>query len=206
MRIEIALRESTPSRRKLTARTQIFSDLEYLRESCEYWNSLIWTVRMVEAVLERTQLGLPAGMRSHDRRDKNHLNSENANHSSSMDWSARDEVMGNMEQSDDRPAGSHVPHSRSTADPPLVTVANASSPHNSGSEMLAPASAASKVHRTGGGYHDTLDALGTDPIMGSLPILGEDIFGILPVMDAYDWMQDSFSDFGGEFDNVGGIP
>ncbi|EXJ74998.1 uncharacterized protein A1O5_01694 [Cladophialophora psammophila CBS 110553] len=58
MRIEIALDPTTSSRKLLATKTQIYAELEYLRESCEYWSRLIWTLRMFEAVVARTGLGL----------------------------------------------------------------------------------------------------------------------------------------------------
>ncbi|KIX09208.1 uncharacterized protein Z518_00287 [Rhinocladiella mackenziei CBS 650.93] len=58
MRIEIALHPSITPRKLLATKTQIFAELEYLRESSEYWSSLIWTLRMFEAVIARTRLGL----------------------------------------------------------------------------------------------------------------------------------------------------
>lgn len=60
MRIENALDPNLSARKQLASKTQIFAELEYLRESCEYWSSLIWTLRMFEAVISRTRLGLTA--------------------------------------------------------------------------------------------------------------------------------------------------
>ena len=60
MRIENALDPTLSARKQLASKTQIFAELEYLRESCEYWSSLIWTLRMFEAVISRTRLGLTA--------------------------------------------------------------------------------------------------------------------------------------------------
>lgn len=56
MRIELALDPAITPQKLVATKAQIFAELEYVRESCEYWNSLIWTVRMFEAVLARTRL------------------------------------------------------------------------------------------------------------------------------------------------------
>ncbi|KAH0842470.1 hypothetical protein FOPE_07709 [Fonsecaea pedrosoi] len=60
MRIEIALDPSTSPHKQRATKAQILAELEHVRESCKYWNSLIWTVRMFEAVIARTRLG-PVG-------------------------------------------------------------------------------------------------------------------------------------------------
>lgn len=61
MRIELALDPTITPQKLVATKAQIFAELEYVRESCEYWNSLIWTVRMFEAVLARTRLS-PTGL------------------------------------------------------------------------------------------------------------------------------------------------
>lgn len=58
MRIEVALDPTTDNRKRVAARTQIASELEYLRESCETWKHLRWNLRMLEAVIDRTDLGM----------------------------------------------------------------------------------------------------------------------------------------------------
>lgn len=58
MRIEVALDPTTDNRKRIAARTQIASELEYLRESCETWKHLRWNLRMLEAVIDRTNLGM----------------------------------------------------------------------------------------------------------------------------------------------------
>lgn len=60
MRIEISLDPSVSTRKQVANKTQILAELEYLRESCESWSSLVWTLRMFEAVITRTGLHLPA--------------------------------------------------------------------------------------------------------------------------------------------------
>lgn len=64
MRIEIANDPSVSLRKQASNKTQIFAELEYLRESCESWSSLVWTLRMFEAVITRTRLNLPSSSRS----------------------------------------------------------------------------------------------------------------------------------------------
>lgn len=58
MRIEMALDINITPRKRLANKGQIAAELEYLREACEYWSSLIWSLRMFEAVVARTGLGL----------------------------------------------------------------------------------------------------------------------------------------------------
>jgi hypothetical protein len=56
MRIEMALTSKLDASQRLAAKMQIHAELEHLRESCEFWNSLKWSVRMFEVVLSRTGL------------------------------------------------------------------------------------------------------------------------------------------------------
>lgn len=60
MRIEIALDPTVIARKRLTTKTQIFTELDYLREACDYWSSIMWSVRLFEAVVARSGLGLNA--------------------------------------------------------------------------------------------------------------------------------------------------
>ncbi|KIW88200.1 uncharacterized protein Z519_11311 [Cladophialophora bantiana CBS 173.52] len=60
MRIEIALDPTISPQKLVVTKAQIFSELEHVRESCEYSISLIWTLRMFEAVIARTHLS-PTG-------------------------------------------------------------------------------------------------------------------------------------------------
>ncbi|EXJ66283.1 uncharacterized protein A1O5_10435 [Cladophialophora psammophila CBS 110553] len=60
MRIEIALDPAISPQKLVATKAQILSELEYVRESCESWISLIWTLRMFEAVIARTCLS-PTG-------------------------------------------------------------------------------------------------------------------------------------------------
>lgn len=150
MRIEIALDPATNPRKQLAIKTQIFAELEYLRESCEYWSSLIWTVRMFEAVISRTRLGLvPASPNESPEGDTD---------ASSVNY--RNETRG----------------------------------YNAGSQ---------------GGPVEFGDignlAIGNDANL-TAP-MSDDVFGILPVTDNYDWLQSLFGsrlneDFMDEFSNI----
>lgn len=150
MRIEIALDPATTPRKQLAIKTQIFAELEYLRESCEYWSSLIWTVRMFEAVISRTRLGLvPA--------------SPNESPEADTDVSS-------------------------------VNCRNDAGVYNAGSH---------------GGPVELGDiatlAISTDANL-TAP-MSDDVFGILPVTDNYDWLQNLFGsklndDFMDEFSNI----
>ena len=167
MRIEIALDASTSPRKQLAARTQIFAELEYLRESCEYWNSLVWTLRMLEAVIARTNLGLTPVSRKHERTKAGTGATFDSGNTPSGD-SAGDQAL-----SDDfSPANPHIdPFQRATGHADTHSGAQAPSDN-----------------------HDTLDPLIADP-MSSIQPLAEDFFGMLPVLDGYDWLQDSFGSF-----------
>lgn len=150
MRIEIALDSATTSRKQLAIKTQIFAELEYLRESCEYWSSLIWTVRMFEAVISRTGLGLvPASVNG-----------------------SPDEY----------------------ADAIPANPCNDSRGVNLGSQG-APLD-----------FRDNATlATGTDSNF-DIP-MSDDIFGILPITDNYDWLQNLFGsklndDFMDEFSSI----
>lgn len=173
MRIEIALNLSTTPRKQLAARTQIFAELEYLRESCEYWNSLVWTVRMLEAVVARTKLGLAPVSRNDEERSRSQVDStaghlgaktnEDGPRSGEQHPEQPHDTLGH----DDNHAGAryrsaayHPAHGR----PPTVNVG------------IEP--------------HDTGDPLSADYLSG-LPPLDEGVFGVLPVLDGYDWLQDS---------------
>lgn len=66
MRIEIALDPEVNASQKLALNAQIPIELEHLRESCEFWSSLKWTLKMFEVVLARTGLLLtPEGVDEH---------------------------------------------------------------------------------------------------------------------------------------------
>jgi len=132
MRIEIALDPATTSRKQLAIKTQIFAELEYLKESCEYWNSLIWTVRMFEAVISRTRLGLAP-------------TSPNETPEGDTDTSS-------------------------------INPRNDNRPSNVGLQSWP------------GEFRDnnTLP-MGTDASL-TMP-MSDDVFGILPVADNYDWLQ-----------------
>ena len=141
MRIEIALEPATSPKKQLAARTQIFAELEYLRESCEYWNSLIWTLRMFEAVIARTKLGMaPVGR-----------------------FGLRD-VVATSESAN-------------------------SSPSNDGNRPAAAAAAEKSNGRPD--IYATFDNFAVDPMTG-ISALPDDVFGLLPIGDSYDWLQDSF--------------
>ncbi|QGI85672.1 hypothetical protein CEK25_012401 [Fusarium fujikuroi] len=58
MRIEIALDPSTAPKKKRALTTQLSTELQYLREGCEYWGSITWTVRMFEAAMVKTGLSI----------------------------------------------------------------------------------------------------------------------------------------------------
>ncbi|KAG4281967.1 hypothetical protein FPRO06_10871 [Fusarium proliferatum] len=58
MRIEIALDPTTGPKKKKALTAQLFSELQYLREGCEYWGSITWTVRMFEAAMVKTGLSI----------------------------------------------------------------------------------------------------------------------------------------------------
>jgi hypothetical protein len=58
MRIENALDPAIAACKKQAVRTQIYAELQHLRDSCEHWSSLKWTVRMFEVVINRTDLSL----------------------------------------------------------------------------------------------------------------------------------------------------
>lgn len=62
MRIEIALYPGTNPKRRFAARMQIFAELEYLREACQYWTSLTWTLRMFEVAILRMGLNIERGL------------------------------------------------------------------------------------------------------------------------------------------------
>lgn len=153
MRIEIALDPATSQKKQLAARTQIFAELEYLRESCEYWNSLIWTLRMFEAVIARTKLGMaPVGR--FGLRDVG-ATSESANSSPSQN--------GNRPAAGaaDKGNGCPAPHGRPD-------------------------------------IYATFDNFSVDP-MTAISTLPDDVFGLLPIGDSYDWLHDSFMRSGDDF-------
>ncbi|KAF5640800.1 cutinase transcription factor 1 beta [Fusarium sp. NRRL 52700] len=58
MRIEIALEPNTTPKKKMALTAQLFTELQYIRESCEYWSSMTWTLRMFEVAISRTGLGI----------------------------------------------------------------------------------------------------------------------------------------------------
>jgi hypothetical protein len=58
MHIETALSPTVGGNEKLIARTHIHSGLSYLRDTCEYWTSMKWTLRMFEVIVARTALSL----------------------------------------------------------------------------------------------------------------------------------------------------
>ncbi|KAM5347461.1 hypothetical protein ACJ41O_010466 [Fusarium nematophilum] len=58
MRIEIALDPGTNPKRRFTAKMQVNAEIEYLREACQYWTSLTWTLRMFEAAILRMGLNI----------------------------------------------------------------------------------------------------------------------------------------------------
>ncbi|KAL2834151.1 hypothetical protein BJY01DRAFT_253104 [Aspergillus pseudoustus] len=60
MRIELALDPAVTERKRLTLKTQIHTEIGYLREASEYWSTIMWSVRLFEAVVARNGLGLNA--------------------------------------------------------------------------------------------------------------------------------------------------
>lgn len=135
MRIEIALDPATTPRKQLAIKTQIFAELEYLKESCEYWSSLIWTVRMFEAVISRTRLGL------------------------------------NPTSPNETPEGD--------------TDASSVNPRNDTRSYNPGLQSGPVEFRDNGTLSMSTDANLTIP-------MSDDVFGILPVTDNYDWLQNLF--------------
>lgn len=143
MRIEIALLPATTPRKQLSIKTQIFAELEYLKESCEYWSSLIWTVRMFEAVIGRTRLGLvPAS-----------------------------------------PNGSEDDYADSASN----DLQNKTRGYDAG---CGPEEATDS-------WDDGILAISTDANL-TLP-MSDDVFGILPITDNYDWLQNLFGGKNNEY-------
>lgn len=58
MHIEVALDQETSETHRLTARVHIHNDLSFIRAAAVYCESSRWTLRMFEAVIARTTLGL----------------------------------------------------------------------------------------------------------------------------------------------------
>ncbi|KAJ9637388.1 hypothetical protein H2204_004812 [Knufia peltigerae] len=134
MRIEIVLDPATNPRKLAVMKAQIFSELEYVRESCESWNSLIWTVRMFEAVIARTRLCLNGASPSA------------------------------MEGTDDRTTSSDaVAQGTNTAGPTRQMAYSSNEMFKNGEEVDF-----------------------------GLPMPSDDVFGMLPVTDNYDWLDSLF--------------
>lgn len=71
MRIEIALQPSINAHQHLASKGLIFTELQIIKEASENWSCLIWTIRMFEAVLTRTRLGLISSTPcEHDNRNR----------------------------------------------------------------------------------------------------------------------------------------
>lgn len=58
MHIETALSPTLSTNQKCIIRTRIHTGLSFMRETCEYWCSLKWTLRMFEVVVSRMGLSL----------------------------------------------------------------------------------------------------------------------------------------------------
>lgn len=58
MHIEVAMDAETSEAHRMTARVHIHNDLSFIRAAALYCESSRWTLRMFEAVIARTTLGL----------------------------------------------------------------------------------------------------------------------------------------------------
>ena len=139
MRIEIALGPNLSPRKRLAFKTQIFVELGYIRESCEYWSSLIWTLRMFEAVISRTRLGLT-------------------------------------------PCSPEEGTAESEVSPPMDT------------RGLADDSAINASATQTDSWDANIFASGSTADVGMN--VSDDVFGILPMTDNYDWLQQLFASEG----------
>ncbi|OAG37863.1 hypothetical protein AYO21_07969 [Fonsecaea monophora] len=56
LHIESALQPNISPGQKFVTRARIHTGLTYMRETCEYWGALKWTLRMLEVIVEQTGL------------------------------------------------------------------------------------------------------------------------------------------------------